>query len=158
MDEQNEQATEEVELQEEVTTPEEEILELDEETHEEESITLSKADYKKLQRKAIAYDSTKSNPKPKEASYQVTPETLERIELRQDGYSKEEVEAIMELGGNKALSNPIVKSAIDAMRNKSKSQDSNQSLTSKSPVFKKFTQSDLNKMSSAELEAILPRD
>lgn len=157
METENEQVLEDVVVQEEESTPEEDIV-IEEGTPEDDSITLTKSEYKKLQRKAIAYDVTKDNSKPKESSYQVTPETLERIELRQDGYSKEEVEAIMELGGNKALKNPIVKSAIDAMRSKAKGAESNQSLNSKSPVYKKFTQGDLKGMTSKELEAILPRE
>ena len=156
MDIQNEQATEDVVLQEEVIIPEE-TLELEEETPEE-TVTLTKSEYQKMHRQSIAYQATKDKPQPKESSYQVTPDTLERIELRQDGYSKEETDAIMELGGSKALKNPLVKTAIEAMRSKAKSQDSNQPLNSKSPVYKKFTQEDLKKMTSAELEAILPRD
>lgn len=156
METENEQAVEEVELQEEFTTPEE-TLEIEEETPEE-TVTLSKSEYQKMHRQALAYKANKDTPQPKESNYQVTPETLERIELRQDGYSRDEVEAIMELGGSKALKNPLVKTAIESMRSKAKSQDSNQSLNSKSPVYKKFTQDDLKKMTSAELEAILPRD
>ena len=157
METENEQVIEEVELQEETTTPEDTFA-IEEETPEEETVTLTKSEYKKLQRQSIAYKATKDAPQPEKSSYQVTPDTLERIELRQDGYSKEEVESIMELGGTKALKNPLVKSAIESMRSKAKSQDSNQPLNSKSPVYKKFTQDDLKKMTSKELEAILPHD
>lgn len=156
MDIQNEQVQEEVIVQEEEFTPEE-TLEIEEETPEE-TVTLTKSEYQKMHRQSLAYKATKDTPQPKESAYQVTPDTLERIELRQDGYSKEEVDSIMELGGSKALKNPLIKTAIEAMRSKAKSQDSNQPLNSKSPVYKKFTQEDLKGMTSKELEAILPRD
>ena len=161
METENEQVLEDVVVQEEESTLEEAELTLDE-SQEEDTVTLSKSELTHLKRKAMAYDAGKSRKEvrvePKESSYQVTPETLERIELRQDGYTKEEVESIMDLGGTKALKNPLVKAAIDTMRAKEKSKDSNQPLNSKSPVFKKFTQADLSKMSSKELEAILPHD
>jgi hypothetical protein len=159
MENENTQVEEEVVLQEDQTTTETE--ETVEETQDEDTVTISKADLTKLKRKAFAYDSNKKEtPRetPKETPYNVTPEKLERIELRQDGYSKEEVEAIMDLGGTKALKNPLVKSAIDQMRKKAQSDDANVNLSSKSPVYKKFTQEDLNKMSLTDLEKILPRD
>ena len=155
MDNENVQEQEEVVVQEENTTTEE-AVETQEETHEEETVTLSKSDYKKLQRQAIAYKENKDTPKPnKEESFSVSPEKLERIELRQDGYSKEEVDAIMELGGTRALENPLVKGAIETMRSKAKSQDEKQSLSSKSPIFKKYTKEDFDKMSSADMEKLI---
>ena len=155
MDNENVQEQEEVVVQEENTTTEE-AVETQEETHEEETVTLSKSDYKKLQRQAIAYKANKDTPKPnKEESFSVSPEKLERIELRQDGYSKEEVDAIMELGGTRALENPLVKGAIETMRSKAKSQDEKQSLSSKSPIFKKYTKEDFDKMSSADMEKLI---
>lgn len=158
----NEYEEVDVNTQEEATS-EEETVDTQEETQDEDTVTLSKSEYKKLQRRSIAYKANKevkveSIPNPQSASYDVTPEKLERIELRQDGYSKEEVDAIMELGGSKSLSNPLVKNAIEVMRNKQKSENATESLSSKSPVYKKFTQADLNKMSSKELEAILPHE
>lgn len=160
--EQNEQPQEEVVVEEEITTPEETTTPTEpEETPEteEETVTLSKSEFKKLDRKARAYDAVPKTPQtPKETIVNVSPERLERIELMQEGYSKEEVDSIMDLGGAKVLKNPLIRASIETMRTKAKSQDANQELSSKSPVYKKFTQADLDKMSSAELEKILPKE
>lgn len=154
MDTENVQEQEEVVVQEEETTTQEEA-DTQEETHDD-TVTLSKSEFKKLQRQAIAYKANKETPKPnKEESFAISPEKLERIELRQDGYSKEEVDAIMELGGTRALENPLVKGAIETMRSKAKSQDEKQSLSSKSPIYKKYTKEDFDKMSSADMEKII---
>jgi hypothetical protein len=147
---------------EEVVVPQEETTEEEQAEETQDVLTLTGEDkeayesYLAKKAKREPYIKPKS-PQPKK-TYDVTAEKLERIELRQDGYSKEEVEAIMDLGGSKSLNNPLVKTAIEAMRNKQKSEDANIAPSSKSPVFKKFTQSDLNNMSSAELAKILPTD
>lgn len=150
-------------VEEEVVPQEETTEETTEESQDEDVVTLSgdeKAEYekykaKKEERQRFSEQAKKSPPKQ---TYNVSADKLERMELKLDGYNSEEVEAIMELGGSKSLSNPLVKGAIESMRAKAKNQDSNQPLNSKSPVFKKFTQTDLNNMSVAELEAILPKD
>ena len=161
MDEQNEQP-EVIEQEEEQI--DEQLEETTEEQSEEESddIVLSKSEFKKLQRKAFAYDATKETKDIKTAkpSTEKTVNTdldvkLERLELRADGYSPDEIDAIQELGGIKVLKSPIVQSAIKAMRAQKKSQDAKEPLNSKSPVFKKYTQEDLSKMSASEMEKIL---
>lgn len=167
MEEENVQAQEEV-VEQEDQTSEEQFDETESQEEESDNVTLSKSDFKKLQRKAIAYD---ANKEPKEQKTAKTLSTLsektedtsvnvklEKLELRADGYSPDEIEAIMELGGAKALKNPVVQSAIKAMRAEQKSKDATDTVSSKSPVFKKFTQQDLSKMSSSELEKILPHD
>lgn len=73
----------------------------------------------------------------------------------QEGYSREEVDTIMELGGRKMLDNPIVKGAIQVIRQQEKSKNASESLASKSPVFKKYTSEDLSKMSSSDMEKVL---
>jgi len=167
MDEENVQAQEEIVEQEE-NISEEQVEETESQEEESEDVTLSKSEFKKLQRKAIAYDATKELKEPKTAKSLSTLSEktndnslnvkLEKLELRADGYSPDEIEAIMDLGGAKALKNPVVQSAIKAMRAEQKSKDATESVSSRSPVFKKFTQDDLSKMSSAELEKILPQD
>lgn len=128
-----------------------------EETQEEETITLSKSDFTKLKRQAIAYQSSKKETdkatKPAQESY--SSDRLDRIELKSEGYSTEEIDAIMDLGGIQVLNKPIVQNAIKAMRQEKKSKDVSVNLNSKSPVFKKYTQEDLSKMSSKELEKVL---
>lgn len=157
---------ENVDAQEDTVEQEEQVVEETKEDESqdeptEESITLSKADYKSLKRKAIAYDSNKSKPKVETKEVEtsdVSSERFERLELRADGYSSDEIDEIMELGGSKVLKTKIVQSAIKAMRQEKKSKDASESPDSKSPVYKKFTQDDMNKMSSKELEKILPHD
>ena len=111
----------------------------------------AEAEVKKL--KGSKTDVTKS-PLPDSSS--LTEERLARIELRADGYSAEEVDEIMGLGGVKALQNPLIKKAVEVMRKERRSKDSSPEISPKSPVFKKFTQEDLTKMSRKELENLLP--
>lgn len=143
---------------------EEQLEETTEEQSEEESddIVLSKSEFKKLQRKAFAYDATKETKEVKTAkpSTEKTGNSdldvkIEKLELRAEGYSPDEIEAIQELGGAKALKNPVVQSAIKAMRAEKKSQDAKEPLNSKSPVYKKYTQQDLSKLTALEMEKIL---
>lgn len=143
------------------TLPEEETTEELPETQEEapqesedDSVSISKHEFNKLKRKAIAYDSGKQTAKPKEEVID-RDERFERLELRADGYSKDEIDEIMALGGTKVLNTRIVQSAINYMRQDKKSKDAKEPLSSKSPVYKKFTQDDLAKMSSKEMEKIL---
>ena len=123
-----------------------------EQTQEDDSVSISKSELTKLKRKAIAYDSGKQTAKP---APKIDSERLERIELRQEGFSPDEVQAIMDLGGTKVLNSKIVQSAIKYMRADTKSKNASTSVSSKSPVYKKFTQDDLGKMSSKEMEKIL---
>lgn len=82
-------------------------------------------------------------------------ERLERQDLRIDGYSGDEVEFLMQNGGRKALDNPIVKEAIEALRKKKKSLEATPSGTAKSAVYQKYSEADLKKMSAEELEKIM---
>lgn len=122
---------------------------------EDDSVSISKSELNKLKRKAIAYDSTKTaKPVPK-AEITDKDERFERLELRADGYSKDEIDEIMALGGIKVLNTKIVQSAIKYLRADKKSKDASETVSSKSPVYKKFTQEDLSKMTAAEMEKIL---
>lgn len=157
-------AQEEVVEQEEQTFEEQADVE-SQDTTEDETVTLSKSEFNKLKRREMAYLANKEQPRrensektllkqaPSEVSF--SPERLDRIELMQEGYSKDEVDAIMELGGIKVIESPLVQSAIKAMRAEKKSKDASQPLSSKSPVFKKYTQEDLNKLTAAEMEKLL---
>lgn len=154
---------EENEIVEEEVVPQEETTEEEQIEETQDVLTLSgddKAEYEKWKAKKEERQKfvEKAKAAPPRKEYNVTADKLERMELKLDGHTNDEVEAIMELGGIKALSNPLVRGAIEQMRAKAKSQEANQPLNSKSPVFKKFTQADLNGMTSAELEAILPKD
>ena len=137
-------------------TTEEESSDVQEETQEtkNDSVSMSKSEYTKLKRKAIAYDSGKQPTKVREEPLEKN-DRFERLELRTEGYSPEEVDEIMSLGGPQVLESKLVQSAIKAMRAEKKSKDAKEPLSSKSPVYKKFTQDDLSKMSSKEMEKIL---
>lgn len=159
MEEENVQAQEEV-IEQEEQTSEEQDYQQEEESFEDDKVTLTKAEFNKLNRRAIAYEATKSKPKEtltktSQETLNISPERLDRIELMQEGYSKEEVDTIMELGGRKMLNNAIVQGAIQTIRQQEKSKNASQGLSSKSPVYKKYTQEDLNKLSSSEMEKIL---
>lgn len=158
MDNENEdvQAEQEIVAQEESV---EEELDLDSGDYtpeeEDDSVSISKSEFSKLKRKAIAYDSTKTAKPAQRADVGDKDERFERLELRADGYSKDEIDEIMSLGGTKVLDTKIVQSAIKYMRADAKSKNASEPVSSRSPVYKKFTQDDLSKMSSAEMEKIL---
>lgn len=82
-------------------------------------------------------------------------ERYERLELKTDGYSSEEVDAIMELGGRVALGNPIVKEGIEQARRKARSKEATPSGTGKSPMFKGISDKDLKTMPLAEFEKLV---
>lgn len=94
------------------------------------------------------------------AASAVDDKKIERLELKIDGYSEDEVDFIMANGGRAALSSPLVKTAIEASREKAnaekKSEDASPESSPKSPVFKQYTQEQMANMSSDELEKILP--
>lgn len=161
MENENEHAQEEIVEQEEQISEEQDI-ELESQDEDSDEVTLSKSEYKKLNYKAKAYDATKDTKTEKptatktEAVQTNSDERYERLALQvEQKFSPEEVDAIMELGGVNALKNPIVQNAIKAMRAEKKSKDASTDVSSKSPVYKKFTQEDFGKMSAAEMEKIL---
>lgn len=155
MDEENEeQEVVEETLPEEETTEEESDVQEETQEPQNDSVSMSKSEYTKLKRKAIAYDSGKQTTKVREEPLEKN-DRFERLELRTEGYSPEEVDEIMSLGGPQVLESKLVQSAIKAMRAEKKSMNAKEPLNSKSPVYKKFTQDDLSKMSSKEMEKIL---
>jgi hypothetical protein len=160
MDEENEYVQEDVVEQEEQTS--EEVEESNEETYDD-AVTLSKEEFTKLKRKAIAYDSNKRKPEVEQQPVQKTDSSdsyLEEVFLVKD-LSQTEYESLKneadDLGVSfkKLLSSESGKTILSKIRQESKSKDSMEKLTSKSPVYKKFTQEDLSKMSSAEMEKVL---
>lgn len=85
-------------------------------------------------------------------------ERFERLELKTDGYKDDEIDFLMRNGGKQALKDKLVLSAIEAQRNKIKSQNATPSGTGKSAVYQKFTESDLKNMPLDELEKIIPKE
>ena len=82
---------------------------------------------------------------------------LDRIELRQEGYPPEVVDSIMELGGVDALKNPIIKKSVEDMVTQYKAEQATRIQSgSGSPSVNKYSKQDLENMSVAELEKVLP--
>lgn len=164
MSEENEQAQgmeEQEELQEEAVENEDNSSEEGE--SEDETVTISKKDFKALDRKARAYDATKP---PKKETTEKTPETgsIVRTVTALQGLAPDEIET-MESEAN-SLSVPLLdyiksssgKAVLNSIRQEKKSRDASPSMNTKSPIYKKHSADDLAKMSSQELEAILPHD
>lgn len=85
-------------------------------------------------------------------------ERLDRMDLRTEGYSAEEVDFLMKMGGKKALEDKRVKAGIEALRQQAKAEAATVDTDSaKSEIEKKFTHEQLKGMSSSELEKILPK-
>ncbi len=95
-----------------------------------------------------------------------TPETQvtlndEVVDLRLDGYSKQEVEWIMKNGGRKVLDDPnsLVSIAIKAQREQLAAEQAAGQVANTvglSEIERKYTPEQLRNMSVKELEAILP--
>lgn len=109
------------------------------------------AENKELKRKLQPQDLKTNEASP------IPEDRLERQDLRIEGYSRDEVDFLMQNGGQKALDNPIVMAGIEAMRKKAKSTEATPSGTGKSTVYQKYTEQDLRRMSAEELEKIIPQ-
>lgn len=82
----------------------------------------------------------------------------ERMELKTEGYSDEEIAYIQQSGGRKALENSYVKATIDTMRAQKKAEAAAvDTAAGKSEIEKQFTNDQLRDMPTAELEKILPK-
>jgi len=117
-----------------------------------------KVEYRKKLTDALG-DEGQPDGEPKKTNQQPNyEERLERLELKEDGYLDDEIEHLMSMGGKKALANPIIAKSIEAIRNERKAQDAiPDNGSGNSPIFQKKTAEDINNMSVAELEKILPR-
>jgi len=83
---------------------------------------------------------------------------VERLTLKVDGYNDDEIAKIMELGGLKALQNPLVKKAVDVMREERIAEAAQVDTDGAHSEFtRKYSEADLRKMSASELEKILPQ-
>lgn len=132
----------------------------------ENSITLSKSDYKKLDRQARAYQASKSQreekPLPTKKAEGIDPdsviETISALRnIQDDEISVLESEAsTLGVPLIKYVKSESGKTLLKNIRDEKKSKDANPNISTKSPVFKKHTVEDLNKMTAAELEKILP--
>jgi len=124
----------------------------------EETINLSKSEYSKLRRQAMAYQATKGTEtkvKPESKSPADTYDRYKELELKIDGYNKEEIELIKEFGFER-VNNPIVQKAIENIRQERKSKEADVAVPNKSAVYQNYTHEDLKNMSVEEMRKILP--
>ncbi len=136
----------------------EEVYSAEEASEEDEYTPPTKAEYKKLQRKAYAYEALKGNKTEVKAPVKEPAsgdDRLKELELKIDGYSKDEIEFVKELGFDK-LDNPVVQKTLEVMRKERKSKEADSAVSNKSLVYKKYTEADLKNLSVAELRKILP--
>lgn len=86
----------------------------------------------------------------------VSNEQVERLQLQVDGYSKEEIDSIMGMGGVKALSNPLVKKGIEVARTERETEAAQVDADSATSAFtRKYSPEDLRKMSAKEIEEVM---
>lgn len=110
--------------------------------------------YRELKKKQETDDRSTQTENTQASSSNVD---VERLTLKVDGYNDDEIAEIMKLGGLKSLSNPLVKKAVEAMREERQAE--NAQVTdggAKSDFTRKYSPQDLRKMSTEELEKILP--
>jgi hypothetical protein len=82
----------------------------------------------------------------------------ERMELKTEGYSDEEIAYIQQSGGRKALENTYVKATIETMRKQKAAENAVVDTGGgKSEVEKKYTEQQLRDMPTADLEKLLPK-
>lgn len=96
---------------------------------------------------------------PESKPYEINDEV---VDLRLDGYSKEEVAWIMKNGGRKELENPTsyTSIAINARREQQRAEQAasqTADTSGLSEIERKYTKEQLANMSVKELEAILPK-
>lgn len=159
--EQEEQTSEEV-----ISENESEVEEVDESTdetdeeNESNDVTISKEELTKLKRKAYAYDANKGKETPKATKAPATDDYLEDVFMVKD-LDRKEYESLKneakDLGipFKKYLASNSGQTLLSKIRTQNKSKESMEKISSKSPVYKKFTQDDLNKMSASEMEKVL---
>lgn len=121
------------------------------ETQEEDTVVLNKADYNKLRRKALAYESNKQSKtlstqqkEPVDDDVRKTVSELKLIEeKRQFGFennlSPEETDFVFTFSKGKPtkeiMDNPFVKSGIDGFRSQKRLEANTPSSSSHSPIF-----------------------
>lgn len=113
---------------------------------------------KKAEEEAKVAKEAARNTPAGETSQALPTADVERLTLKVDGYNDDEVSRIMELGGLKALSNPLVKKAVEMMREERKAEAAQVDTDGAMSDFsRKYSEADLRKMSASELEKILPQ-
>lgn len=134
--------------------PQEESLS---EVANEDSVNLSKSEYTKLKRQALAYQANKgAEVKVKtETTPSLSEDRFKELELKMEGYNREEIDLIKEVGFEK-LNSPVLKKAIETMRSERKSKEADEVISTKSNVYQKYTDNDFKNMSVEDMRKILP--
>lgn len=166
MEEENVQA-QDVEVQEETSEESVDTFEESQDEPEEETVTLKKSEYSKMKRQATAYVATKNKPKEtaalSEPKTESDPEAIFSIVSVVKDLESDEIDSLKSEAESlgvpltKYIKSESGKNLLSKIRKDKKSKDASESVTSKSPVYKKHTMDDLSKMSSVELEKILPK-
>lgn len=143
---------------EEESTEETEASNEEEESEEESSEDVDlKAENAKL-RRLLKKKVNTSEPDQSKSPNTEYDSRIERLELKQEGYSDAVIDNIMELGGKQALKNPIVASAVDGLVQQERNETaSNVDGSSQSSTRTKVSVDELKNMSSAEMEKHLPK-
>ena len=82
----------------------------------------------------------------------------EKMELKTDGYSEEEITFIQQNGGRGAIDNPFVKAALESIRGQKKAEAAQVAGEApKSDVEKQYTDAQLREMKTEDLEKLLPK-
>lgn len=137
---------------------------------EEEVITLKKSDFKKLDRKARAYDAFSEADKDDKTEKPLTTQnsfdelSVVNVVSALKGLEDDEISVLeseakdLNVPLMKFIKSKAGKTLLDGIRREKKSKEASDVPESKTPVFKKHTYEDLKKMSSAELSKILPTE
>lgn len=114
---------------------------------------------KEAQIRRLSRKETETSDQPNTSnSNQELEQKIERLELKQEGYSEEVVSQIMDLGGRNSLDNPIVKKAVDTLVQQERvDQASNVDGTIQSSTKTNVSREELKTMSVAEMEKVLPK-
>lgn len=161
METENEQALVENEQEEstDIETVEDEVDSIEE--ADEDTVPMNKTELNRLRRKAIAYDSLKSQPKQapiksEAPSSDYMDDVFMVKDLSQSEYQVLKDEAAdLGIPFKKYVVSQSGKTLLDKTRSVEKSRNASTDVTSKSPVYKKFSQDDLSKMTAKEMEKIL---
>lgn len=126
----------------------------DDESSEDVDLKAENAKLKRLLRKKVNTSEFSTNSSNSEYDSRI-----ERLELKQEGYSDSVIDSIMELGGKKVLKNPIVSSAVQGLVAQERNETaSSVDGASQSSTRTKVSIDELKNMSVAEMEKHLPKD
>ena len=99
-----------------------------------------------------------SNQTKSKSSNSDLEQRLERMELKQEGYSPDVIDSIMELGGKAALKNPLLAKAIQVEEKQLKVERASETDgASQSGMKSNVSLDELKTMSSEEMEKHLPK-